>query len=78
VLADAIAERTGLDAAGGGYPRLCAAAVLAGMRVTLDGWLESAADRGAVPSFAELSADLDRTIGALAGGLDRPGAPRGA
>ncbi|WP_051683979.1 TetR/AcrR family transcriptional regulator [Blastococcus sp. URHD0036] len=72
-LAEAIAER--VDAAeDDGYPRLCAAIALAGLRVTLDQWLETARE-GVVPSLRDLRGGLERTLTELSGGLDRPSAP---
>ncbi|RBY85278.1 TetR/AcrR family transcriptional regulator [Blastococcus sp. TF02A-26] len=73
VLAEAIADRVG-PGQDEGYPRLCAAAALAALRVTLDRWLESAG-AGAVPSLDGLRGELERTLGALAAGLDRPSRP---
>ena len=73
VLAEAIAVRVGAGA-DEGYPRLCAAASLAGLRVTLDRWLESAG-ADAVPSLAALRGELEEALGTLAAGLDRPGTP---
>jgi AcrR family transcriptional regulator len=74
VLAEAIADRVGdphlVDS---GYPRLCAATALAGLRVTLDQWLETARE-GVVPSLGDLRDGLQRTLGELAAGLDRPSA----
>jgi AcrR family transcriptional regulator len=72
VLAEAIAERVGSHG-DEGYPRLCAATALAGLRVTLDRWLETAGTDG-VPSLQGLRGELERTIVELTAGLDRPSA----
>ncbi|MFC4011705.1 TetR/AcrR family transcriptional regulator [Nonomuraea purpurea] len=78
-LAEAIAERIGLHTdphrAGneGVYPMVCAAALLAALRVVLDQWLELAAAPGQVPSADALGQRCDAAISELAAGLDRPG-----
>lgn len=68
-LAEAIADR--VDGGDPLYPRLCAAAAVAALRVVMDRWLAAGSD-GAVPSIDEFSADFDRALHTLAAGLDRP------
>ncbi|MEU6719904.1 helix-turn-helix domain-containing protein [Nonomuraea sp. NPDC046802] len=79
-LAEAIAERVGLHTdphragkEGPVYPMVCAAALLAALRVVLDQWLELAATPGQVPSADALGQRCDAAITELAAGLDRPG-----
>ena len=69
-IAQRTSGRTPTSPADEHYPRLCAAVVLAAMRVTLDSWLE-AAEGGGIPSRTRLRAELDRVVGELARGLDR-------
>ncbi|GAA4867452.1 TetR/AcrR family transcriptional regulator [Saccharopolyspora cebuensis] len=71
-LADAIADRIGPDAERDrpAYPALCAASALASLRVILDRWLGRGGEPGALDA---LRPEIDRAIGELAAGLDRPG-----
>lgn len=71
-LADAITERLGPRAAGGVYPRLCAATALTALRVALHDWLQHATGPDATPPVADLRDRVDRVIAELAAGLDRP------
>jgi AcrR family transcriptional regulator len=71
-LAEAIAERVGATATGApAYPMLCAAAVLAALRVVVDRWIDATA------RTADLRRQVDTALTELAAGLDRPGAPPG-
>ncbi|MFI6452453.1 TetR/AcrR family transcriptional regulator [Streptosporangium amethystogenes] len=88
-LAEAIAERIGLhrdppatppaaDRAGGRaagpvYPVVCAAALLAALRVVTDQWLEPAAGPDRTPPTDVLGQRFDMAIAELGAGLDRPG-----
>ncbi|MFG1948791.1 TetR/AcrR family transcriptional regulator [Nonomuraea sp. NPDC048826] len=65
-LADAIGERVG--SSDSVYPAVCAAAVLAALRIVVDQWQEP--ER--VPSAAVLGRRIDLVIAELATGLDRP------
>jgi AcrR family transcriptional regulator len=71
-LSVAVADRVGLPV-DDAYPRLCATAAFAALRVTLDRWLARTAD-GEDPPTAVLRAELGDAVGTLAAGLDRGGA----
>lgn len=73
-LAAAVAERVG--SGDGIYPRLCAAAAFAALRVTLDRWLDRTAERAGPPSIALLAAEMSAAFAELGAGLDRPGTER--
>lgn len=62
-------DRTGDSA----YPELCAAALLAALRVVLDRWLDLTTGSSQTPSTDELRRQFDEAIAELAAGLDRPG-----
>lgn len=78
-LAEAIAERIGLaDRVGGRaadsvYPAVCAAALLAALRVVTDQWLASATGPEQTPPTDILGQRFDTAIAELDAGLDRPG-----
>jgi hypothetical protein len=72
-LAEAIADRVGLPV-DDAYPRLCATAAFAALRVTLDRWLARTADDGDPPTTALLRAEFGDAVDTLAAGLDRGGA----
>ena len=72
-LAAAITDRVGAGSGDGVYPRLCAAAAFATLRVTLDRWLDRTAERGGPPSIALLRGEMGAAFAELAAGLDRAG-----
>jgi AcrR family transcriptional regulator len=73
-LAAAIAERIGVEPAGPDiYPTLCAAAVMAVLRVVLDRWLDLAGPDDEPPPLDALRTETDHVLAVLVAGLDRPG-----
>jgi AcrR family transcriptional regulator len=92
-LADAIAHRVGLATPAGTtsspqqaqpaarpgavYPAICAAAALAALRVSLDGWLDQASTTTVPPAVNDLRVEIDRAIAELATGLDWPASASG-
>lgn len=71
-LTEAVAERVDADASAI-YPMVCAAAMLAALRVVVDRWLDRTAATGQQLSMADLRREHDSTLAELAAGLDRPG-----
>jgi AcrR family transcriptional regulator len=78
-LANAIAERMDPDKTTGkrsarsaAYPRLCAAAALAALRVAVDLWLAQSTAPGTVPATDILRHTIDQALNELATGLDWP------
>jgi AcrR family transcriptional regulator len=71
-LATAIAERVDPDGTAEDvlYPRLCAAAAVAALRIVLERWLTPHTDE--LPDIDQFSAEFDRALHTLAAGLDRP------